>query len=198
MNIVRIRHAVIAFAALALPLVSLAQPYGTTYSGRTRVAVAGSFLTALQGLQVNLAAIESARLSSINGNISVAFPITGGAVDLGDTSGEFDHSGGLSLDGGGTTVYLTQFAIQLYPGEAPVITGLVAVNGKFAARMPLFDLSLSGAQVEHNDDSITVKNVALTLDPKAAGALSQAFGTTVPPLPVGTANVAAFLSGSAF
>lgn len=198
MNILRIRYTVIAFAALALPFACLAQPYGTTYSGRTRVAVSGSFTSALQGLQVNLAAIESARLSSVNGNISVSFPVTAGGLDLGNTSGEVDHSGGLSLKGGGTTVDLTQFAIQLYPGEAPVITGLVAVNGKFAARLPLFDLSLAGAKVVHNDDLITIENVALMLDPKAAGALSQAFGTTVPALPVGTANVAAFLSGESF
>ncbi len=196
-----IRHLVASAAVgvllIAAPLASPAAPTDTTFGGETVVALAGSFLSALSSLGVAPGAIGPARIEAYKGTTYAAFPITTGQIDLGTVQGEIDHSGGLSLTAGSTVVELTAFAIDLYSGAKPVLTGLVTVNGSFVGRIPLFDLSLASATIDDKKYYLAVDEVELTLDPVAAGALSGpgVFNTTVPAgLTIGTASVHAHLT----
>ena len=180
--------------SLAAPAITVAAPTEPTDYGITSVALAPSFLSALESLGVKPGAVGPGRLVHRHGNTVAAFPITAGAIDLGAVKGEIDHAGGLSLSAGTNRVELTAFSIEVYPNAMPVLTGLVAVNGSFVARLPLFDLSLAKAAVSRHEEWLSIQNVALSLDAAAATALSNVFHTSVPAgLPVGTATVRASL-----
>jgi len=190
-----VASAAVAGSLLAAPLASVAAPTDSTIGGETVVALAGSFLSALKSLGVAPGAIGPGRIAAYKGTTYAAFPITTGQIDLGTVEGEIDHSGGLSLTAGGTVVELTGFAIDLYKGAKPVLTGLVTVDGSFVGRIPLFDLSLASATIDDKKYSLAVDEVGVTLDSVAAGALSSVFKTTVPAgLTVGTASVHAALA----
>lgn len=176
----------------AAPCAALAAPTDTTVGGKTSVVLLPSFLSALQNLGVTPGAVGPGQLHSNYGGHEADFPITTGAVDLGTTTGEIDHAGGLSLSAGSNRVVLSAFAIDISKPN-PVLTGIVEVNGSFRGRMTLFDLSLSSAQINLHDDLLSISGVGLKLDIEAANALSGVFGATVPELPVGTARVSAVL-----
>jgi len=179
---------------LAAPAITLAAPTDATEAGITSVILAPSFLSALESLGVKPGGVAPGRLFHRDGKTLAAFPITTGAIDLGALKGEIDHSGGLTLRAGGTRVELTAFAIDIYPHAAPVLTGVVTVNGNFLRRLPLFDLSLAAASVSKHEDWLAIKNVDVTLDPDAAAALSSVFHTSVPAgIGIGTAQVSAVL-----
>jgi hypothetical protein len=187
---------ILATAALGTTLLATsfgvgAAPTATRLGGDTNVALAASFLSALESLGVTPGAVFPGQIESINGAPHAVFPITTGALDFGSVSGEIDHSGGLSLTAGSTRVELTGYAIDLY-GTTPVLTGLVSADGNFVGRIPLFDLDLSSVRIAKGSGVIRIRDVGLTLDPVAATALSGVFGTTVPAhIAVGTANVTA-------
>jgi hypothetical protein len=176
---------------LATAFVAGAAPTATRLGGDTNVALAPSFLAALQGLGVTPGAVFPGRIETVEGAPYAIFPITTGALDFGTVSGEIDHAGGLSLTAGSTRVVLDAFAIDLY-GATPVLTGLVTANGNFVGRIPLFDLGLSSVKIAKGGGVIHIRDVALTLDETAATALSGVFGTTVPAnIAIGTASVVA-------
>lgn len=180
--------------SLSAPAVTVAAPTDATDHGITSVTLAPSFLSALESLGVKPAAVAPGRLFHRHGDTLAAFPITTGAIDLGAVKGEIDHAGGLSLTAGATRVELTGFAIEAYPKVAPVLTGLVTVDDSFVGRLPLFNLSLANASVSKHEERLAIKNVEVTLDSVAAGALSKVFHTNVPSgLDVGTAEVRASL-----
>lgn len=181
----------VAGAALAAASVADAAPTAVNLGGDTNVALASSFLSALQSLGVSPGPVFPGQIESIKGAPHAVFPITTGAIDFGTVTGEIDHAGGLSLTAGSTRVELTAFAIDL-SGTAPAITGIVTANGNFVGRIPLFDLGLSSVQIQNGDGILRIRDVSLTLDPTAATALSGVFGTTVPAhIAIGTASVAA-------
>jgi len=186
----------LALSLSAAPLASQAAVY-ITQRGQTAVALAPGFLSALSGASIAPAAIFPGQLDAFGGTTYAVFPITTGQIDTASRSGEVDHSGGLTLTSGNNVVQLTSFAIDLYSGAAPVLTGLVAANGSLLGRVPLFDLSLAGAQLGEEFDLLTVAKVTLTLDPVATGALNSVFGISLPTAPgaikVGSADIAALL-----
>ena len=183
----------------AAPLAAPAADF-VTARGQTAVALAPGFLAALAGASITPAAVFPGQLDAFAGQTFAVFPITTGQVDTVSRTGEIDHAGGLTLTSGNKVVQLTSFAIDLYAGAAPVLTGLVAANGSLLGRVPLFDLSLAGAQIGDQFDLVTIANVTLTLDPVATGALNSVFGISLPTTPgaitVGTADVAALLQVS--
>ena len=184
--------AVVAAGAMALaaPAIGVAAPTDVTDHGITSVTLAPSFLSALESLGVTPGAMVPGRVFHRHGGAVAAFPITAGAIDLGAVKGEIDHAGGLSLTAGADRVELTAFAIEVYPNAAPVLTGLVTVDGSFVGRLPLFDLSLANASVSKHEERLAIKNVGITLDAAAAAALGNVFHTNVPAgLAVGTAEV---------
>jgi hypothetical protein len=182
-------------AILALPAApALSAPTEVTRGGATSVRLAPSFVEALTALKVSPAAISPGRLGTRHKSVIASFPITTGAVDLGEVKAEIDHAGGLSLTAGTTRVELSSFIIDLTGGK-PELSGLVTINDSLVGRVPLFDLTLGRGAVGGNDDVLKVDNVSVTLTQTAADALNKAFGITAltPGLTIGTASVRAFL-----
>jgi hypothetical protein len=199
-----IRMRISSRLSLSAPIVALAmlvsahnvyaQKTETIEGGRTTVALAGGFVSALGSLGVTPGTVGPTRLHKG----SVNFPVTGGAIDLDTASSQMLHSGGLTLTAGQTKVTLQSFIIDTT--SAPVITGLVSIDGKLLGRLPLFDLSLPSGitlPLKPYDGQIILKGVGVTLDSTAAGALNSVFHVSAfeGGFNVGTAKVIIDLSG---
>jgi len=122
------------------------------------------------------------------------FPITTGRVDAKTTAGFIKHSGGLLLArydaGAWQALSLTKFTINIT--GSPNLTAIV--NG--GARAEIATLDLGSAEIKtftkHGRVYRTVKNVGVTLNATAMGAINSTFGTSLPDsVKLGTANVLA-------
>jgi hypothetical protein len=159
--------------------------------GETKVALSSTFVSALGSLGVAPGAVGPASLFK-----GVAtFPITVGVADLTNTLVDIGHVGGLSLTAGSTKVTLVNFQIEVLPGVAPYISGIVTVNGAIAGRLPLFDLTAIGNVYQPGKEWLSIQNVTVVLDPAAAAALNKVFGVTAftGGFSIGTANTMALL-----
>jgi hypothetical protein len=118
---------------------------------------------------------------------AIAFPITGGSLDLSSLAGTIEHSGGLQFSAGKTTLGVQDFVIDTAKG---VLTAKVSGT---STRVPLLDLNLSGASIKPDSKGVTVTNVKATLTAEAAAALNKTFGVSLftKGIPVGTAKVVA-------
>jgi hypothetical protein len=152
-------------------------------SGRaTAVTLDGGFVEALQSLKLTPGPLGAASISKAG---VASFPITGGNVtyyEPGSVSpyvqGEIDHDGaGLSLEGGGKRVELTDFVVD--PG-ASVLTGKVTVDGEVAAESaPLFFLdgrTLNPLEVNEGDGTAVLEGTTVKLKAEAAELLNTTFG----------------------
>jgi hypothetical protein len=151
--------------------------------GMTEVALDADFVAALGTLGLTPGVTGGATLT----DGTVAFPISGGTVTLYDkTSGYrpwvqgilFHEGSGLSLTAGGTTVQLTDFAVD--PGKPARLFGNVAVNGQPAASSaPLFDLNGKNlkAPTMNADGSVELTGTSVNLSPEAAALLNKTFAT---------------------
>jgi len=189
--------------SLAAPVVALAmmvsanafaQETETIEGGRTTVALASGFVSALGSLGVTPGTVSPTKLH----NGTVNFPVTGGAIDLDTAASQILHSGGLTLTAGQTKVTLQSFIIDTT--SAPAVTGLVSVDGKLLGRMPLFDLALPigiTLPLKAYDGQIILKGVGVTLDSTAAGALNSVFHVSAfhGGFGIGTAKVVISLPG---
>lgn len=132
---------------------------------------------------------------------SATFPVTGGAIDLDTAAGNTLHSGGLTLEAGGTEVRLQSFIIDT-TGASPVITGLVVVNNKLVGRLTLFDLQLpAGFTLPLKPERgifLRLEGVGVTLEAQAAAALNSVYSVTAfqGGLDIGTASVFATVTTS--
>jgi hypothetical protein len=122
------------------------------------------------------------------------FPITTGRVDAKTTVGFIKHSGGLLLArfdaGKWTALNLTKFTINIT--KAPNLTAIV--NGGKRLEIATLDLSKVDIKTFHKNGRTyrTVKNVGVTLNATAMGAINSTFGTALPDsVKLGTANVLA-------
>jgi hypothetical protein len=122
------------------------------------------------------------------------FPVTGGKVDAKTLAGVIRHSGGLLLaqrDGvGWKALSLSTFTIHVT--GAPYLSAVV--NG--GQRAAIADLDLGDAQIRkymrHGRAFVSIKNVGVTLNATAMGAVNTTFGTALPEsVELGTANVLA-------
>jgi len=121
------------------------------------------------------------------------FPITTGRVDAQTTAGFLKHSGGLLLaryEMGWQALKLTKFTINIT--GAPNLTAIV----NDGARVEIADLDLSQAEIKTYTKNHriyrTVKNVGVTLNATAMGAINDTFGTSLPSsVKLGTADVLA-------
>jgi hypothetical protein len=151
-------------------------------SGRTTaVTLDAGFVEALTSLKLTPGPLGAASISKAG---VASFPITGGNVtyyEPGSVSpyvqGEIDHDGaGLSLEGGGKRVELTDFVVD--PG-ASVLTGKVTVDGQVAAESaPLFFLdgrTLNPLEVSGNGTAV-LEGTTVKLKAEAADLLNQTFG----------------------
>jgi hypothetical protein len=122
------------------------------------------------------------------------FPITTGRVDAKTTAGFIKHSGGLLLArygmGGWTSLKLSKFTINIT--GAPNLTAIV----NDGPRLEIAALDLSNAKIKtfvrNGRTYRTVRNVGVTLNKTATGAINATFGTSLPSeVKLGTANVLA-------
>ncbi len=122
------------------------------------------------------------------------FPVTGGRVDAKTTAGVIRHSGGLLLArfdaGAWTALSLTKFNINIT--GAPNLSAIV--NGGDRVRIATLDLRNAEIKTFVRNGRIyrTVKDVGVTLNAAAMGAINSTFGTTLPDtVKLGTASVLA-------
>ncbi len=187
------RSIAILFALTLLCAMTFAQTVVTS-SGQTSVKLSTEFLDALKTLDVTPGVLNPTTL--VNG--TVTFPITGGAIDAKNAAGQINHSGGLTLTAGSTTLAIESFTIDT-TGSAPVITGIAVLNGALVGRITLFDLKFpSGFKTPIHPIGgvfVNLANVAVTLDAGAAKTLNSIFGVTAfkGGLSIGTADVQAFV-----
>lgn len=171
-------------AALSFSTPALADPTGQLFGGGTNVTLSSELTGALGSLGVGVKPIRPASLRGVR----ASFPIPAGVIDLESLKGDVFHSGGLSLEAGGTRVDLLNFVIDTQ--AEPVLTGVVSVNGDVVGRVPLFDLVLNAAPVRRQR-LLFVHDVDLTLNATAADALNDIFDVSAfaAGLPVGKASV---------
>ena len=161
------------------PVAQIDQLTGRT----TAVTLDAGFVEALTSLELTPAPVGDASISKAG---VASFPISGGNVtyyEPGSVSpfvqGTIDHTGGLSLTGGGKTVELTDFVID--PG-ASVLTGTVSVDGEVAAQdAPLFFLdgrTLAPLAVDESNGTAVLEGTPVELKAEAAELLNQTFGVT--------------------
>jgi hypothetical protein len=122
------------------------------------------------------------------------FPITTGRVDAKTTAGFIKHSGGLLLArfdaGTWTALNLTKFTINIT--GAPNLTAIV--NGGSRVEIATLDLGNAKIKTFAKNGRIyrTVKDVGVTLNATAMGAINDTFGTSLPSsVKLGTADVLA-------
>jgi hypothetical protein len=168
-----------------------AAPTSQVAGGRTSVELSQGFLDAVGSLGVHVSAIGP---GSLRRGVA-SFPIPGGALDLADARGDVFHTGGLTLRAGSTEVRLLNFVIDTQ--DAPVLTGLVVVNGDLLGRVPLFDLAL-GAAPEVKRSLLVLRDVDVTLTGVAADALNEVFDVDAfeEGFAIGEAVVFTFLFGN--
>lgn len=136
------------------------------------------------------------------GVVSPAYS-SGGGIDFPITdspftallTGKIDHSGGISLTAGSTTVDLTNFIISV-GGQSLSADVTVTKNGTTSSLglVNIVGLNFSGAHIGLGFAGLTVGPVGATLNSTALGALGSAFGvsalgTTISSLPLGVATV---------
>ena len=151
-------------------------------SGRdTQVMLDQGFVEALGTLKLTPAPVGDGQITRSG---VARFPITGGNVtyyEPGSVSpyvqGEIDHDGaGLSLEGGGKRVELTDFVVD--PGKS-VLTGKVTVDGEVAAESaPLFFLdgrTLNPLEVNEGGTAV-LEGTTVKLKAEAAELLNTTFG----------------------
>jgi hypothetical protein len=158
------------------PVAQIDQLTGRT----TAVTLDAGFVEALTSLKLTPAPVGDAKITKAG---VASFPISGGNVtyyEPGSVSpyvqGSIDHTGGLSLTGGGKTVELTDFVID--PG-ASVLTGTVSVDGEVAAEdAPLFSLdgrTLDPLAVNEGNGTAVLEGTTVKLKAEAAQLLNETF-----------------------
>ena len=173
-----------------MPLVALGAALATAgpasaaqlSGGSTTLRLDSGTAKALSGAGVSVAPVKPAKA----GRSGVAFPITGGKANPATLAGTINHSGGLRLRAGGTSVRLTSFRVKV--GKRSSLSALL--GGK---RVTILSLSRTKAKVRRTGFDTTVSGVKASLNSTAAKALNQAFDTSLfkRGLTLGTATVAA-------
>jgi hypothetical protein len=174
-----------------------AQESVRTYVGTTGVQLSTSFISALKSLNVNVATVPPAASHLESG--LVEFPIVGGIFDLQSAHGQIVHTGGLQLQAGSTVVTLTDYIIDTSDPAKARLTGIVTADGTYAGRIPLFDLTLPTLNLPIQPIGgllLTIPNVGVTLNVKAAAALNKVFNVSAfsGGISIGSATVTAFVS----
>ena len=149
-------------AALALAAAAPAAKLG----GKTTLAPQAETFDALAAEGVTVAPAGDAKLTGKG----IAFPITGGKVNVDRVSGKVKHSGGLTFSGHGMTLTVENFVVKI--GKKNVIRADVAGGGK----VRLADLDLDDAKIKQRGGKVVISKVGVLLANKAAKALAATFG----------------------
>ncbi|MDR3418542.1 MAG: hypothetical protein P4L83_20420 [Nevskia sp.] len=161
------------------------------------------FLPTLKAQKITPAGVKPGSVTLYkSGGGEAWFPVSGGAVDTTSFKFDADHSGGLSLACGTTTVDMTALA---FDSASKTVTGIVVVDdaansqgGDLSGRLPLFTLDLTSAKNKTGKGTVSISGVALSLTSGAVTALNTAFNgcgalPTGSTIPVGTATLLLFV-----
>lgn len=150
--------------------------------GETTLQLSSTAAGALTSLGVTAGPVTPATA----GSAGLAFPVSAGQVARQGFAGRIDHTGGINLTAGATSVDLTRFQINV--DNAPDLTGLVG-----GSRASILNLDLSNSKIGLSRRNLVITNVGSTLTGPAAAALNGAFSVTAfaGGLDMGTARVQA-------
>ena len=161
---------------------------------RTTLTTDPGTTSALFGAGIIPLPIASSSVTPTSDAVRYTFPVTAGKVDATTLAGYIRHSGGILLaqrDGmGWKALSLAKFGIHIT--GAPYLTAVV--NG--GDRLAIADLDLGSAQIKKFTKGgrafVSIKNVGVTLNATAMGAVNSTFGTALPDsVKLGTADVLA-------
>lgn len=161
---------------------------------RTALTTDPGTTTALFGAGIIPFPLAPSAITPTSDAARYTFPITGGRVDAKTLAGTIRHSGGLLLAQragmGWKALSLAKFTIHVT--GSPYLSAVV--NG--GQRVAIANLELGGAQitkyVKNGRAFVSIKNVGVTLNATAMGAVNSTFGTALPDsVKLGTANVLA-------
>jgi hypothetical protein len=138
-------------------------------SGDTRLTLDRKAGAALKSLGIKVAPVKPSKVAGG----AVVFPITSGSVDPKLTDGALiNHSGGLRLTKGHTTVALRNFRIRITSSQATISAAVGST------RATIIKLDLSKAKASRPALNLRVKNVGAKLNATGASALNKAFKTS--------------------
>ncbi len=157
---------VLAAAGIVAALAMAAAAPAAKLGGKTTLAPQAETLDALAAEGVTVAPAGDAKVTGKG----IAFPITGGKVNVERVSGKIAHSGGLTFSGHGMTLTVEDFVVKL--GKKNVIRADVAGGGK----VRLADLDLDDAKIKERGSKVVISKVGVLLANKAAKALAATFG----------------------
>jgi hypothetical protein len=186
---------VLALSLLVLVVAPQAQAANVKLDGvRTTLTTDPGTTSALFGAGIIPLPIAPSSVAPTSDAARYTFPITGGKVDATTLAGSIRHSGGILLaqrDGmGWRALSLSKFTINVT--GSPNLTAVVN-RGK---RLAIADLDLGSAQIKKFTKGgrafVSIKNVGVTLNATAMGAVNSTFGTALPDnVKLGTADVLA-------
>jgi hypothetical protein len=161
------RIALLGAAAAMLAVFPLAgSADAAKLGGKTTLAPEPATIDALAAEGVSVAPAGKADVTGKG----IAFPITGGKVNVDRVSGKIEHKGGLTFSSHGTSLTVEDFVIKL--GKKNVIRADVAGGGK----VRLAELDLDRAKIRERGNKVVVSKVGVDLANRAAKALSATFG----------------------
>lgn len=162
------RFSFIALAATMLAMLAFAPGASAGgVSGSTTLKLDPGTAGALQSLGVSVAPVGPATA----GPDGVSFPITGVSGSIFPPALKINHSGGLNLSAGTTSLDLTDYTIVL--GSKPRL--IASVGG---ARVAILKLDLRKARISATSRYLNVGPVKASLTAEAASALNATFGVT--------------------
>ena len=186
---------VLSLSLLVLVAAPRAQAATVKLDGvRTTLTTDPGTTSALFGAGIIPLPIASSSVTPTSDAVRYTFPVTAGKVDATTLAGYIRHSGGILLaqrDGmGWKALSLAKFGIHIT--GAPYLTAVV--NG--GDRLAIADLDLGSAQIKKFTKGgrafVSIKNVGVTLNATAMGAVNSTFGTALPDsVKLGTADVLA-------
>ncbi len=142
--------------------------------GATSLVPDSGTIDALTSLGVSVGVVAPAAA----GPNGIGFPITNSLFSA-LYSGRINHSGGLTLTGGGKEVSLTNYIVSLGSRQlsADVAAGPAGGTLSSLGRIAILNLKFSGAKLSFFP-SVTLGPLVATLTSGAAGALNGVFGTS--------------------
>jgi hypothetical protein len=137
-------------------------------AGDTRLTLDKNAGAALKSLGIRVAPVKPSKVAAG----AVVFPTTSGSVDPKLTDGALiNHSGGLRLSKGHTTVALRNFRIRITSSQATISASVGTT------RATIINLDLAKAKVTRPALNLRLKNVGVKLNSAGASALNKAFKT---------------------
>ena len=164
-----------AAGAVTLALATTASAADTSntvalkHAGDTRLTLNKKTGAALKSLGIKVKPVKGSKVASG----AVVFPITSGSVDPKLTDGALiNHSGGLRLTKGRTTVALKNLRIRVTSSQATISASVGT------SRVTIIKLDLAKAKATRPALNLRLKNVGVKLNATGASALNKAFKTS--------------------